>query len=584
MNMKLSYKKKIFLYTFIILALFTAGMVLVEQNRQRLYKTEGLESALNGYTELIHNYIEKNRLKDTNIDSLKEIVSLLPNNIRVTIIEENGKVIYDNDFSDPVNLGNHKDRPEILKASVKPYGTNIRNSTTTHTEYLYYAIHYTGYFVRVALPYDIEIKDFLKSDNVFLYIIIILFAIVVAALNYILNRYGKSISKLRDFVVSAQNGNSLPENISFPDDELGQIATSVVKVYKQVEENKKKIAIEREKLLLHFHYSEEGLCFFTKNKKKVYANTHFIQLLNIIIDKPTLNPECIFEEKEFADIRNFLDNPSGEPLFVTKISKNGKHFSLHVFIFEDGSFEITINDISKSEKTRLLKQEMTNNIAHELRTPVTSVRGFLETLMEQKNIDEEKRNFFLERAHSQIVRLSELIQDISLITKTEEAPDRFKLENVQLRPLLDELKSDLEMTLSGHNIKMDIEVSEKVKLDGNRTLLYSVFRNLVDNSVRYGGDNIHININNYTEDDEYYYFSYYDTGKGVGENHLNRLFERFYRVNEGRTRDTGGSGLGLSIVKNAVLFHKGEIVAKNRQEGGLEFLFTLRKKLSDKNK
>ncbi|MCL1942264.1 MAG: ATP-binding protein [Candidatus Azobacteroides sp.] len=559
------------------MAVFTAGIIVVEHNRERLYKTEGLESTLNGYAELIHKFILKNRLTGNNIDSLQQIMPLLPHNIRVTIINEDGSVLFDNDFADVKNLENHKNRPEILKAMIKPYGTNVRNSVTTHTEYLYYAIHCENCFIRVALPYDIRVKAFLKSDNVFLYIIIFLFVIVNLALNYILNRFGKSISRLRDFVVSVQNGNPVPDNISFPNDELGQIADSVVEVYRTADKNKKKIAVEREKFLQHFHYSGEGLCFFTKDRKNVYANTHFLQLLNFMIDKPTLNPECIFEEKVFKEVQEYLKNPEQTSLFTTKINLNGKFFSIRVFVFEDNSFEITISDISQSEKTRLLKQEMTNNIAHELRTPVASIRGFLETLMEQKNIDEEKRNFFLERAHSQVIRLSELIRDINLITKTEEAPDRFEVEKIPLLPLLNELKDDLEMELSKHNIRMKINVSDEVILNGNRTLLYSIFRNLVDNSIRYGGGGINIFIDNYAENPDYYYFSYYDTGKGVEEVHLSRLFERFYRVNEGRTRNTGGSGLGLSIVKNAVLFHKGEIVAKNRAEGGLEFLFTLKK-------
>ena len=577
MKAKLTYKNKFLLYTFIILAIFTAGMVIIKQDRDKLYKTEGLESVLKGYAELIHKYIDKNKLTEKDIDSLQKIIPLLPENIRVTIIAEDGTVTFDNDFPNPTMLDNHKDRPEIVKAQLKPYGTNIRKSASMQMEFLYYAIRYDNYFVRVALPYDIQIKNFLKSDDVFLYITIILFLIVILILNYILNRFGKSIAQLKNFVLSAQNGNPIPDNISFPNDEPGEIAASVVKVYKQVEKNKKKVTLEREKLLQHFHYSEEGLCFFTKEKKKIYANSHFIQLLNIIIDKPTLNPECIFEEPLFNGIQDYLESPDKESLFTTKINRNGKHFNLHVFIFEDKSFEVTISDISKSEKTRLLKQEMTNNIAHELRTPVTSIRAFLETLMEQNNIDEEKRSFFLKRAHSQIIRLSELIQDISLITKMEEAPDRFKTESVNLRSLLDELKSDLEISLSQHRIRIDIEVANDVTIEGNRTLLYSVFRNLADNSIRYGGDNIDIHINNYTENDDYYYFSYYDTGNGVDEIHLNRLFERFYRVSEGRTRDTGGSGLGLSIVKNAILFHKGEIVAKNHSQGGLEFLFTLKK-------
>ena len=109
------------------------------------------------------------------------------------------------------------------------------------------------------------------------------------------------------------------------------------------------------------------------------------------------------------------------------------------------------------------------------------------------------------------------------------------------------------------------------------SLLYSIFRNLMDNAIAYAGTNIHININCFREDENFYYFSFADTGIGVSPEHLNRLFERFYRVDKGRSRKLGGTGLGLAIVKNAVIIHGGTISAKNNQGGGLEFVFTLAK-------
>lgn len=120
-------------------------------------------------------------------------------------------------------------------------------------------------------------------------------------------------------------------------------------------------------------------------------------------------------------------------------------------------------------------------------------------------------------------------------------------------------------------------IKPKIQLRGNYSLLYSIFRNLMDNAIAYAGTNIHINISCFREDENYYYFSFADTGIGVSPEHLNRLFERFYRVDKGRSRKLGGTGLGLAIVKNAVLIHGGTISAKNNQGGGLEFVFTLAK-------
>ena len=222
---------------------------------------------------------------------------------------------------------------------------------------------------------------------------------------------------------------------------------------------------------------------------------------------------------------------------------------------------------------------MTNNIAHELKTPVSSIRGYIETILEQNNLDPAKQKFFLERAYTQLLRLSDLIRDMALITKTEEASELFEKEEINIRNTIVEVLNDLENPLKNNKIKVENCVQPNVEIEGNHTLLYSIFRNLIDNTINYAGGNVTIHIENYTEDSEFYYFSYYDTGKGIEEEHLTKIFDRFYRVNPGRSRKSGGSGLGLSIVKNAVLFHKGQISAKNRKDGGLEFIFSLRKKL-----
>ncbi|MDL2243862.1 HAMP domain-containing histidine kinase, partial [Bacteroidales bacterium OttesenSCG-928-J19] len=212
------------------------------------------------------------------------------------------------------------------------------------------------------------------------------------------------------------------------------------------------------------------------------------------------------------------------------------------------------------------------------RTPVTGIRGYLETLLEQP-LSEEQARYFVKQAYDQTIALSELICDMSLITKMEEAAQSFTLERVNLSLLLQTLKEDLSSSLKEKEMTMQWEIDEKIEITGNKSLLYAIFRNLVDNAIKYAGEQVHIRINLYNEDRESYYFSFYDTGVGIpDESHLNRLFERFYRINEGRERDTGGSGLGLSIVKNAILFHKGNIVAKNRAGGGLEFLFRISKK------
>ena len=240
-------------------------------------------------------------------------------------------------------------------------------------------------------------------------------------------------------------------------------------------------------------------------------------------------------------------------------------------------------EASEAERrNRQLKQEMTSNIAHELKTPVSSIRGYLEILLGNKPIDDERRRHYLERSYSQTLRLSDLIQDVSIINKLEESADLFPRTEVDAAEVAKEAISDLDDKAAAAGITVSNKLPA-MPLQGNRELLYCIFRNLVENSIAYAvrvpaaGNNVRIVMETYREEPNHYYVHYYDTGCGVADEYLSRLFDRFVRIDEGRSRQNGGTGLGLSIVKHSVLFHGGEIYAKNRAEGGLEFFFSLKK-------
>ena len=260
--------------------------------------------------------------------------------------------------------------------------------------------------------------------------------------------------------------------------------------------------------------------------------------------------------------------------FAFKLNKQVKNEQLLRTEAEKSKQQIII----EQTRNRQLKQEMTNNIAHELKTPVSSIRGYLEILLGDKPVDEEQRHYFLERCYSQTLRLSDLINDVALINKLEESHDLFSKEPINIRNVAEEAIHELALTAEQHHITMLDKLPENLTISGNNLLIYSIFRNLIENAIVHAGDNITIVIQCYkAEDDNHYYIQLYDTGKGVSNQYLPRLFERFLRIDEGRSRKNGGTGLGLSIVKHAVMFHGGDIYAKNRDEGGLEFFFSLKK-------
>ncbi len=229
------------------------------------------------------------------------------------------------------------------------------------------------------------------------------------------------------------------------------------------------------------------------------------------------------------------------------------------------------------QRNRQLKQEMTSNIAHELKTPVSSIRGYLEILLGEHPVDDERKRYYLERCYRQTLRLSDLVHDVSLINKAEESADLFPRRHEDVRAVAEEAVGELREKADAAGITVADNLPQPMPLMGNHELLYCIFRNLIENSVAYAGSGASVTIETYKESPTHYYIHFYDTGAGVADEYLSKLFDRFLRIDEGRSRRRGGTGLGLSIVKHAVMFHGGEIYARNREGGGLEFFFSLKR-------
>ena len=332
---------------------------------------------------------------------------------------------------------------------------------------------------------------------------------------------------------------------------------------------------------------EEGIAFFSDNKQITLSNSRFFQYLNTISNKETTNETEILKLSQFGKLNKFLDeyllnrkelNTDSLPSIEFKIEKGGRYFKMQSLIFFDYSFELLITDITRLEKRRLIKQQLTSNIAHELKTPLSSIKGYLETLLDNWPVPDDKQKHFIEKAFYQSERLTELINDISLINNMEDAGDLFQFDSVDLNKVIDEVYENFANRMEQSNIKFLSDVQPESNISGNESLLFSVFQNLIENSIKYAGSNIEIQIKCYRSDDKYFYLSYSDTGIGIPKEHHSRIFERFYRIDHGRTREKGGTGLGLAIVKNAVQLHGGNISLKNKHKGGTEFLITLPKK------
>lgn len=575
--MRLTYQNRLTLSFVVIFVVFTACIVIFDRRQARYYRTEALEERLDAYAELIHSIVSHDRSQLGLPDTLNR---LLPANLRLTFIDADGDVVYDNMVGSTDTLENHAGRPEVRRARHMGAAYDIRTSTTTNQPYIYYAKYFGDEFVRVALPYDIEIRQFLKPDNISLYIILALFLVGLLFIHYVGGLFGGAVKRLRDFAETvASDGHADNNWPSFPNDELGDLENRIIANYRHLQESEQTLASEREKLLLHVQNSAEGICFFRPDATVEFYNGLFLQYLNTIGGNIMPNDPHLLDLPAFAPVREFrASTPADDlvpPCYETRLHAQGREFLLKINLFEDGGFEIVLNDITQQEKTRRLKQEMTGNIAHELRTPVTSIRGYLETVLEMP-LPPEKERDFINKAYRQTLSLSELIRDMSLLTKIENSADSFRFAPVRLDAVIERVVTELEPALQEKRITLRNELPVGLTVSGNESLIYSVFRNLTDNVIHHAGSDVTITIAQRDCRDGFLYLSFADNGRGIAEpEKLNRLFERFYRVDEGRTRDSGGSGLGLSIVRNIISLHKGTITVRSGRNGGLEFLFSL---------
>ena len=449
--------------------MLAASFVIYQQYREKKFKIELLNTKLQDYNERMSESLADGQTLNDSVLSGYVAEHHLPN-LRVTIIKDNGDVVFDNMTQDYSKLASHKNRKEVADALKSGSGYDInRLSSTLNKDYFYSATYFSNkkIVIRSALPYDSELAKSLKSDKHYLWFTMIIMLILTIILYRFVRRLGNNVYKLQLFAQKARNNESLEteELVAFSDDELGEIAEKIVTLYKQLQK-------------------------------------------------------------------------------------------------------------TKQEQT-VLKRQLTQNIAHELKTPVASIKGYLETIIDNPSIDQETKRQFIDRCYAQTLRLTSLLQDISILNRLDDAPEEKQFVEVNINQIVDNVIKETALDVSKKEMTFVNNIDADINVMGNASMLYSIFRNLMDNAILYAGvgKTISLSVN---KEQDYWHFIFKDNGVGVDPVHLERIFERFYRVDKGRSRKMGGTGLGLAIVKNAVLLHGGSIKATNVPTGGLQFDFTLR--------
>jgi len=230
----------------------------------------------------------------------------------------------------------------------------------------------------------------------------------------------------------------------------------------------------------------------------------------------------------------------------------------------------------QAAKENQMRRELTQNIAHELKTPVASILGYTDTILDNPQMTPETQRQFIERTNAQAHRLTALLQDISTLNRMDYAAHQLTMERTDVSAIVGYIVQETAIALEKRHMTLNNCLPQHIVIKGNPSLIYSIFRNLVDNAINYAGEGTTIDISTEQTADSWT-FRFSDNGIGIAPEHLPRIFERFYRIDKSRSRSIGGTGLGLAIVKNAVLLHGGTIIARLAERGGLQFDFTLRK-------
>lgn len=459
-RIRFSFHSRVLLLVLTMSWLLVGTFMVFQYRREKAFKEQLLDCELQMHNRRILDDIARG----VPVDSIIDHIGSPLDNLRISLIDNDGNVIFDNNDSTPFPSGDHNSRPEVIEARKSGIGHSVsRYSVSDNCSYFYSAMRGDdGIVIRSAAPYTHSLQEVLKADSSILWIMIA-FAIVLSLASYVAShKISLSIRRLNLFAEKAEKGERIYNDEAFPHDELGSIASHIVRLYIQRDEQHR---------------------------------------------------EALRQEKD---------------------------------------------------KIRLKKQ-LTNNINHELKTPVASILVCLELLRDHPEmLSEEKKLELNDRIFANAQRLNSLLKDVAAITRMDEGEEMIEKAPVNLAELVNDVVAE-ERLRTSMNITVDMP---QLKISGNRQLLESIFRNLIDNAISYsGGSEIVIKADNEGN------FTVSDNGCGVPDEHLPHIFERFYRIDKGRSRAAGGTGLGLSIVRNAVGIHGSDISVTN--DGGLQFRFRL---------
>ena len=483
---------------------------------------------------------------------------------RLTVIDTNGEVLADSG-SEEIDE-NHKGREEVKQALSEGVGYATRYSSTVKRNMLYVAVFNKGYIVRLALPYN-GIFDNLPTLVRPLGVGAIMSLVIALFLSKrFANTLTAPIQDITTQVTKMKDYREL-EFDSYKYDEFNIIASKLEEQAKTIHDTMKKLKSEQIKINGILDQMKEGFVLLDSDLTVLMVNRKAQKLYGHTIKLNCSIKDFIFDFK----IINALDHLSDEQQ-VVEVEKEKEFYNCYVAKVDYGVTLLFVN-ITEQHNAMKMRQEFFSNVSHELKTPMTSIRGYSELLETGVINDKDASKKALDKIHDEVNNMSTLINDILMISRLENKDVDVIKHPVHLTPLVDEIIDTIQVEIDKKHLQVDKEL-EDITYTSNHQHMHQLLSNLITNAIKYNVDGGKIIIKSY-QFGRNIIIEVSDTGRGISKIDQGRVFERFFRCDQGRDKETGGTGLGLAIVKHIVQYYQGNITLTSKLHEGTTFKVTL---------
>ena len=508
--------------------------------------------------------------------------------IRLTLIDPSGKVIGES-YENPAQMDNHLDRPEVQQALEKSIGFNVRQNPGQDLKMMFVAVRLDRQQKPLAvLRTSVSIGSFDEALQKVLGNFIqsaILVALILAVVSwYVIWRISKPLRQIRRGTRRFGHGD-LGHRLPIPDNkEMASLARTINQMAEELSGRIETITKQRNEQEAVLSSMTEGVLAVDIDNRCISVNKAVAEMLNMSVPDPV--GRTIQEVVRNTDLQEFIqqaliNDEAMEKMVVVHHEGRERHLQAHGTILNDGQQRrigavIVLNDITEIHKLQTVRTDFVANVSHELKTPVTSIKGFIETLLDGAMERPEDLKRFLSIIARQTERLNSIIDDLLTLSRIEQQTEQAQipLEEVPLRGILIETEELCRHRAEQKNIQLNLTCQENLKAHINPSLLQQAVVNLIDNAVKYSEPENSVEIRAYQEDYEVR-IEVKDYGSGISKEHLPRLFERFFRVDKARSRKLGGTGLGLAIVKHIVQAHRGSVTIDSTFGKGSTFTIHL---------